>query len=235
MFERLRQKNRRKLLQRQELIQDERQKEILKEISDVRAKKKIREEFRSLAIFLGLLGLAVGGRVAMQWIPSVEPIIPIAIMAGVIFGVKEGFTLGGSAFIISNFFIWGMQGPWTIFQALGAAIAGGIGGVYGKMRKIGWKEFVVLGIIGTAIYEIIINISGGLMGIGLFFGLFSLPLYFAASIPFIVTHIVSNIGFSFGLSPLLKKLRRDKNEFKIINISKFIDGKRSDIRMYKSE
>ncbi|MFH1544824.1 MAG: hypothetical protein ABIE23_01880 [archaeon] len=61
MFERLRQKNRRKLLQRQELIQDERQKEILKEISDVRAKKKIREEFRSLAIFLGLLGLAVGG------------------------------------------------------------------------------------------------------------------------------------------------------------------------------
>ena len=215
--------------------QEQKQKELLKEIVKLKRKEKVRSELRSLAIFGGLLSAAVAGRVAMQWIPSVEPIIPFAVLAGLLFGVKEGFTLGGSAYIISNFFVWGIQGPWTIFQALGAALAGLMAGVWGKMRSPGWKDIVLLSIAGTILYELIMDISGSFMGIGLFgaFGLFTIPIYIATSLPFSAAHIGSNVIFARALAPLLK-LRRTENELKIVSVSKLVGGKPVNIRLYKS-
>ncbi len=215
--------------------QEQKQKELLGEIVKLKRQAKVRSELKSLAIFGGLLSAAVAGRVAMQWIPSVEPIIPFAVIAGLLFGVKEGFTLGGSAYIISNFFVWGMQGPWTIFQALGAAMAGLMAGVWGKMRTPDWKDIILLSVAGTIVFETIMNISGPLMGIGLFgaFGLFTIPMYFFTSLPFSLAHIGSNIIFARALAPLLK-FRRTKDELKIVSITKLVDGKPVNIRVYKS-
>ena len=215
--------------------QEQKQKELLQEIVKLKRKTKIREDLKSLAIFSSLLSAAVAGRVAMQWIPSVEPIIPFAVLAGLLFGVKEGFTLGGSAYIISNFFIWGMQGPWTIFQALGAALAGTIAGVWGKMRKPGWKDIVLLSVAGTIVFEAIMNIAGPLMGIGLFgaFGLFTIPMYFITSLPFSIVHTGSNILFARALAPLLK-LRRTEDELKVVSVTRIVGGKPVNIRLYKS-
>ena len=67
----------------------------------------------------------------------------VSIAAGMIFGMKEGFVLGGSSYIVSNFFIWGLQGPWTIFQALGAAIAGSSGGVAKNFGMVSRKSLIV--------------------------------------------------------------------------------------------
>jgi energy-coupling factor transport system substrate-specific component len=213
------------------------QKELLKGVAGLRQKARLREEMKSLTIFLGLLGAAVAGRVAFQWVPSVEPIIPFAVLAGLLFGMKEGFTLGGSAYVISNFFVWGLQGPWTVFQAIGAAGAGLLGGFFGKIKKPTTKDIVVLSVIGTVFFEIVMNVSGPIMGIGLLgaLGLFSIPLYFLTSLPFSLTHIVSNIFFAAAISPLLK-LWRKKDEFKIVSYTRIApDGKRSNVRMYKSE
>lgn len=217
------------------VVQEQKQKELFSEIVKLKRQAKAHTELKSLAIFSGLLATAVAGRVAMQWIPSVEPIIPFAVLAGLLFGAKEGFTLGGSAYIISNFFVWGMQGPWTIFQALGAALAGCFAGIWGKMRSPNWKDIVLLSIAGTILFETIMNISGSLMGIGLFgaFGLFTIPMYFLTSLPFSLVHIGSNIVFARALAPLLK-LRRNENELQIVSVNKLVDGKPVNIRLYKS-
>ncbi len=215
--------------------QEQKQKELFGEIAKLKRRAKVRNELKSLAIFSGLLATAVAGRVAMQWIPSVEPIIPFAVLAGLLFGAKEGFTLGGAAYIISNFFVWGIQGPWTIFQALGAALAGGFAGVWGKMRSPNWKDIILLSIAGTVLFEIIMNVTGPFMGIGIFgaFGLFTIPMYFLTALPFSLVHIGSNIVFARALAPLLK-LRGTENELKIVSINKLVNGKPVNIRLYKS-
>ncbi|MDO8647070.1 MAG: hypothetical protein Q7R70_01485 [Candidatus Diapherotrites archaeon] len=222
--------------ERTQTIQVQKREELLEKIAKLVREAKLKKESRDLLIFLGFLSVAVIGRVALQWVPSVEPIIPFAVMAGILFGMKEGFMLGGSAYLISNFFVWGLQGPWTIFQALGAAIPGLAAGFYAKFRKIGTKEFVILTVAGTLFYEALMNISGAFMGIGLLgaFGIFTLPLYFLTSLPFSIAHTATNAAFAKLLSPLLEKWRK-KDEFKIVSVSRLDSGKHSSVRLYKSE
>jgi len=222
--------------ERTQTVQIQKRQEILEKIAKLVRKARTKKEARDLAIFLAMLAGSIIGRVALQGVPSVEPIIPIAILAGLMFGMKEGFMLGGTAYVISNFFVWGMQGPWTIFQALAGALAGASGGFLGKFKKVGTKELVLITIAGTMLFEVIMDIAGPFMGIGMLgaFGLFTLPLYIATSLPFSAVHIATNAAFAKLLSPVLKKWRRN-DEFKIVSVSRSDSGKHSAVRMYKSE
>ena len=222
-------------LQLQKQKVKEKQKAFFEQLVDVLRQAKTKKEARNLTVFLTLTAGAVLGRVALQGVPSVEPIIPLAVIAGLLFGMKEGFTLGGGAYIISNFFVWGLQGPWTIFQAIGAAVPGALAGLYGKIRKPTWKEVVLLSAVGTVFFEIVMNLAGPLMGIGLFgLGLLSLPLYFASSLPFTLTHLASNVIFARLFSPILR-LWRNEDEFKMVSLSR-VDGDHvTHVRMYKSK
>ncbi len=188
--------------------------ELLKAITITRLKN----ELKGLSIFLGFLGLAVGGRVALQYVPSVEPIIPLAVLVGLRFGVKEGFTLGGSAYIISNFFVWGMQGPWTVFQALGAGIPGALAGLIGKIKKPGKFDLIFLTIIGTILFEVSVNIGGYFFGLGTYGGPLGLLMYFITSIPFSLTHITSNIVFAAVLQFLLNSGGKQNEDKKVIDV-----------------
>lgn len=205
-----------------------------KKIKSIVKDSVLKSELKNLAIFAGLLALAVSGRVALQFVPSVEPIIPIAIAAGLVLGPREGFALGGSAFIISNFFVWGLQGPWTIFQALGAAVPGAAAGFLGKIKTPNSKDLMVLSILGTVFFEIAMNVSGGLMGIGLLGGLFALPLYFLASLPFSAVHIVSNIAFAKACSPILKLRGENNGKIKIVSISRADGSGTTTVRLLES-
>src|SRR3989338_3033157 len=146
----------------------EKQDASLKGIARLWREAKAKKELRNFAIFAGLLSAAVAGRVALQYVASVEPIIPFAVLAGLLLGVKEGFTVGGAAYIISNFFVWGLQGPWTIFQAIGAAVPGGMAGFLGKVKKPTGKDVIILSLLGTIFFQIVMNITWPLIGIGLF-------------------------------------------------------------------
>ena len=220
-------------VQKQKL--DEKQKNLLEQLVEALSQAKTKKEARNLTIFLTMLAGATLGRVALQGVPSVEPIIPLAVIAGLLFGMKEGFTLGGGAYLMSNFFVWGLQGPWTIFQAIGAAVAGALGGLYGKVRKPTWKDVVIISVIGTVFYEVVMNLAGPIMGIGLFgLGLMAIPVYFAASLPFTLTHIVSNVVFARLFSPILK-LWRKEDEFKMVSLSRVDGDNVTNLRLYKSE
>ncbi|MCK5282496.1 MAG: hypothetical protein KAK00_03740 [Nanoarchaeota archaeon] len=163
--------------------------------------KAVQKQLQLLRLkeILLLLGFTVGAalvRVPMQIVPSAEPLTFFAILAGWLFGRKKGFAVGAASLYISNFFVFGGHGPWTLFQTIGFGIAGWLGGFLRK--KASYGEVVMITLIATLAFEIIMNSATPFfMGPSLF-------LAFALALPFIITHLVSNFLFSLAL-PSAKK------------------------------
>lgn len=157
--------------------------------------------------WLVLMGFIFGAallRVPMQALPNVEPLTFFAILAGWLFGRKKGFLVGVSSLYISNFLVFGGQGPWTIFQVIGYGITGFLGGFLRKKATI--IETVVLVLIATLIMQIIFNIGWGLMfGVNIF-------IAFLTAIPFTLTHLISNSIFALFL-PKVRKIVYEKGRF----------------------
>lgn len=167
----------------------------------------------SFTMFILLWFVAIIGRDAFAFLPSVEPIIPLAVAVGLIYGAEKGALFGGSAYAVSTLFMSGLS-PWVLFQAIGGILAGGSAKWFGRVKKPILSDLVVWSIIGTLIFETIMNISGALMGYGPDFfgaGIFSVFAYFITSLPFSITHVVSNIFFALLCVPLLG-LNKTKNE-----------------------
>ena len=169
---------------------------------------------RKLLLVTLLTTLGVAGRVALQFIPSVEPLTPMSIFLGFLFGPIYGFISGVSGFYASNYLVWGGQGPWTLFQCLGAGLAGFIGGIFGKIGKKSRIKFLISTFIGITIYEIIVTVFMGAM--------FLFPMiliYILTSIPFAIVHLASSLGFSLSFYELqenIGKLRGGWVEKKIL-------------------
>ncbi len=108
-----------------------------------------------------LLALAVLGRVLLKVtplvnIPSVEPIIPIAVFAGLAYGVEAGIIVGLLAYPISNFFLPGeFFGLWIIWQAVGGAVAGGVAGL---AKKATFNNMLWYTAIGTILFQLAVNL-----------------------------------------------------------------------------
>lgn len=141
-----------------------------------------------------LTASGIAGRVALQHIPSVEPLVAIAAATGFYFGTRQGMIAGGTGYYLSNFLVYGGQGPWTAFQIVGAAAAGASGGLIGKVSE-GKYAFLSSAMVGVLMYELFINI--GSLGFASFTGMGL--AYLAAAVPFTVTHIASTIGFGLIL------------------------------------
>ncbi|MBI2076551.1 MAG: ECF transporter S component [Candidatus Aenigmarchaeota archaeon] len=160
-----------------------------------------------IALLVTLLtSLGVLGRAALQFIPSVEPLTAIAVLNGFFFGPLAGFVSGASGFYASNYLVWGGQGPWTVFQMLGAGLAGFIGGVFGFGKKSRWKVLAATS-IGLLFYELIVTI--GLSAIVSFNPAF-IALYLLTSLPFSVVHMASSVGFSITLYEFKEQIKKLK-------------------------
>ena len=57
-------------------------------------------DFRLICILFGLTFAGVLGRVLLQYVPSVETVLPVAIIAGALYGKRTGFGYGVNAFFI---------------------------------------------------------------------------------------------------------------------------------------
>ncbi len=175
-------------------------------------------------IIIALITAAVLGRILLQGFPSVEPITLIAVLAGSLFGWKKGATTGASSWYLSNFFMFGGQGPWTIIHVANGVLAGTLGGLF--LKKSNHVKVVFIMIISTLIFELSMNTMSGL----LFYGL---VISFITAIPFTITHLTSNIAFSF-LLPKARKIvleggKLDKKELFEEYIKK-LKQKRDDYR-----
>ena len=156
------------------------------------------EEILVLSTFIvgGVLGRAL-----MQALPSIEPITFFAVLAGALFGKNKGAVAGATSWYLSNFFVFGGQGPWTIIQMLSGAFAGYLGGFLST--KAGYLKTILVMIAATVFFELVMNISSGF-----FFG-FGIIVSFMSAIPFMIAHIVSNTSFACMI-PRLKKTIQEK-------------------------
>lgn len=148
-----------------------------------------------------LTAAGVTGRVALQWNPSLETVLPFAVAAGFYGGFKHGFASGVAGFFATNFLIWGGQGPWTIFQCLGAGIGAGSAAFFGNISQ-SFKSFATALITATLVFEIAVN-SGSLFYMP--FGLTSM----ATALPFIAVHFASSLSFGsiiYGNKKILSKV-----------------------------
>ncbi len=159
---------------------------------------------RGVILLASFVFAGVIGRVLMQPLPSVEPITFFAVLSGWLFGKKKGFAVGASSLYLSNFFMLGGQGPWTLFQAAGFGIAGFLGGFLRK--RAGVLECVSVMVLSTIIFEIIMNASSVI-----FLPLSIFTLFFTA-LPFTLVHIVSNSIFA-TLLPWTKGYVERKGNF----------------------
>lgn len=197
---------------------EQKQKTVQVLISKVTQKLDVRQNLRSLLILSLLTGAAIAGRAALQYVPSVETVTPFAIFSGFILGPVYGFTTGASSFYLSNFLVWGGQGPWTIFQCLGAGAAGFLAGIIGKKWK-NFKLYMLATALGIIAYELIITIPMGIM----WTGLVGLPWYLITSLPFSAVHLVSSLGLCAALWGARSKL--PKLGAKIVEKTKFLFSK----------
>ncbi len=153
---------------------------------------------------------AIAGRVALQHIPSVEPITAYTIFSAFFFGYRF-IPLGISAFYVSNFLVWGGQGPWTPFQLAGIFFAGLAGYSFSKFSLSG-KSFFLSLLFGTALYETAVNI-----GFGVTTGLLSPFIMFIPAIPFSLVHLASTISFGTAFYSLREAIEKEVlYEFKIL-------------------
>lgn len=143
----------------------------------------------SLMKLAALTGVGLLGRVALQWVPSVEPLVPLSIAVSFFLGYKYGLPSGMASFYASNFLVWGGQGPWTLFQVLGTGAAALIGSGFGKISKSKYS-LAAAAAIGTLAYDLIADLSFA------FFGFFSPFLLFVLPLPFTAVHIASSVGFA---------------------------------------
>ena len=155
-------------------------------------------------VMAGFAGGAAILRAAMQPFPNIEPLTFFAVLSGWLFGKKKGFITGISALYISNFIVFGGQGPWTIYQSIGYGIAGFIGGFLRKKASVLETMFTMF--IATIILQITFNLGWAFtMGFGIIGA-------FLTSIPFLLTHLISNTIFGIFL-PATKRFIEKKGKF----------------------
>src|SRR3989344_1380378 len=163
----------------------EEKKEKIVEKKEKYVKKKSVGEIGILTLIL----IAVVVRLTTNYadIFSVEPIIPIAVYAGLAYGSEAGILVGLVSYPLSNLFlIGGAFGLWSFLQGIGGAIAGWLAGTAQKVTKSGLVTYTI---IGTLIFEVIMNFPNQELLVW----------------PFSITPIVSNIVFAIIIGELLVK------------------------------
>lgn len=117
--------------------------------------------------FLSLIALAVVLDIVFKQLPyltAVQPILPIAVLAGILYGAKKGIAVGVLASFVSALLFYSsgyFTGALLILQISCAFIAGALGGIAGSGKKVSTAEFVGLSIIAVIVFEALNNFLQG--------------------------------------------------------------------------
>ena len=154
-----------------------------------------------------LAAVAVAGRVLLAAVPSAKPVSAICIIAGIVFGRRNGFMVGALAALVSNFFM--SQGAWTPWQMYAWGLVGWLAGVL-EEHGLFEQRWAVLayGFASGLLYGAILNLWS-LIG---FFHPQSLAqalTILAPAIPLDLVHGAATVGFLLALYvPWRTKLER---------------------------
>ncbi|SEA60198.1 energy-coupling factor transport system substrate-specific component [Thalassobacillus cyri] len=145
-----------------------------------------------------LASLAVVGRYAFAFLPNVQPVTAIIIIAGFWLGPLFAVILALLTTFLSNVFL-GM-GIWTVWQVIAWAVIGLMSGLIGRY----WSNIPLLFLSAFGAFS------------GLFYGFVlsvtmykysgSFLAYYLAGLPFDIYHAAGNAIFIVLLSPVLSRL-----------------------------
>ncbi|WP_058307547.1 ECF transporter S component [Gracilibacillus massiliensis] len=147
-----------------------------------------------------LAAICVIGRIGFQFLPNVQPVTAIIIIASAMLGVLPGILIAIISTYLTNLFL-GM-GIWTIWQMIAWAVIALLSGLLGKYEKFNnIISFIIFSIAAAYIYGLIVNISSFTYA-GNFFA------YYLAGVPFDTMHAIGNGAFMLILYPILVRLFR---------------------------
>ena len=165
--------------------------------------------YRKMAYSAVLLALGVGLGYALAWIPNIELVSFVCVLAGFMLGAEWGIIDGALIFLLYSFLSpFGMAPlPLWIAQGIGGAFLGFLGYLWGTRLK---KPLfaMALGISGTLVYDLLTNLAG----------FFFFPtentfiVYLLSGLSFSLVHIIAN-GVIFAiLFPIIARnyLKRHK-------------------------
>lgn len=161
-------------------------------------------ELKEWLFIMGFIGIGSLLRVPMQAFPNVEPLTFFALLTGWLFGWKKGAMAGASSLYISNFLVFGGQGPWAIFQVIGYGLVGFLGGFLRKKSTL--LEVLLITLIATITLQLIFNLGWSII-IG-----FNFLAAMVTGFIFTITHVVSNLVFA-TLLPKVRKIVYESGKF----------------------
>lgn len=148
-----------------------------------------------LTLLALLAALAVVGRVAFAFLPSVQPVTAIIIIGGLFLGPVSAIILAVLITLLSNMLL-GM-GIWAIWQIVAWGIIGLLSGLLGKIkRRIPVFAIVIFAVFSGYFYGLIISLTTYQVT-----GKF-LPYYYAG-LPFDTNHAIGNAVFIVLLYPTI--------------------------------
>ena len=117
--------------------------------------------------FLSLIALAVVLDIVFKQLPyltAVQPILPIAVIAGILYGAKKGIITGVVAAFVSSMLFYSagfFTGSLFLLQLAGTFIAGALGGIAGNGKKVSTAELVGLTVAAVIAFEALNNFLQG--------------------------------------------------------------------------
>jgi energy-coupling factor transport system substrate-specific component len=170
---------------------------------------------RVIAVLGVLTAVAVGLRQALHGVGA-SPIFFVIILAGYAFGWTEGFVVGSSSILVSNFVVGG-HGPWTPYQMAAAGLVGAAAGLIPKTRdrRLSLALLAVYGFVSAFAYGAVTDVFFWLA----FVRERTPATYLAVHLAGVVHNTVRGVGNVFFIAllgrPVLRVLARFKNKFYI--------------------
>lgn len=172
------------------------------------------------AVVLG--ALAAAGRILFAPVPDFKPVSAICILAGVVFGRRNGFAVGALAALASNFFFG--QGPWTPWQMYAWGLVGYFAGVLADAGAFSSSAdalphrarhilLYAYGFLSALMYGFLLN-GWTLVGFVHPITWQSALAIYGAGLPFDLAHGLSTVFFLVVLyEPWKRKLNRIKRKY----------------------
>src|SRR5690625_3493945 len=153
-----------------------------------------------LTLLAILAALGVVGRSLFVFLPNVQPVTAIIIIAGIILGPISAFILSILITFLSNMLL-GM-GIWTVWQIISWGIIGIMSGLLGKFfTSIPLYIIVLISFISGYFYGFIISLTTYQVT-GKFWP------YYILGLPFDTYHAIGNVVFIILLYPMIKYLMK---------------------------
>lgn len=165
-----------------------------------------------LTLLALLSALAVVGRYALAFLPSVQPVTALIIICGLFLGPLAAVIMAILTTFLSNILLG--LGIWTIWQVVAWALIGVISGYLGKSKRRLPTVFVaIFGAFSGYFYGLIISLVTYQIA-GKFWP------YYLAGLPFDTYHAIGNVAIILVFYPVVSRffIRYAHDRFAIQNI-----------------